>query len=293
MELDLLEEEQIFRSNRLNIFDKFGTRAAITDFAILLGGYVSENNHTKERNDLASRTGIWWTKSYHESVTTYIVSSNGFRSWNFVNEDHIGIRPIIYYSLTNKKNTDNCEIKEIEYGEYPQWVVSKNFSSELEKEYIDGSLTPTGKNYITDSVANNCKFREFNKRTHTEYEYKGNKYIRFIGDINGNEKILSDGRIIKSNKIYWIKVEPVIWLVSAKENIAITKNILVSGIQFNNIKNYQGNLKNTNIYKFMNNYMIKEMFYAINLNNTKDKEFISIDSRMNDIKKRIRRLQER
>lgn len=64
MELTLLEEEQIFGENRLKIFDKIGVKAAITDYAIALGGFVSNNYFTDNgSNRLEDRTGYYWTKT--------------------------------------------------------------------------------------------------------------------------------------------------------------------------------------------------------------------------------------
>ena len=40
-----LSEEQIFERDRLSVIEKRGTKAAITDFAILLGGYVTDDYH--------------------------------------------------------------------------------------------------------------------------------------------------------------------------------------------------------------------------------------------------------
>ena len=40
-----LTEEQIFGSNQIDVIRKRGTKAAITDFSILLGAYVSELMH--------------------------------------------------------------------------------------------------------------------------------------------------------------------------------------------------------------------------------------------------------
>ena len=43
-----LTYEQIFERNRLDIIEKYGTRCAITDFSILLGGFVSIYSYTNE-----------------------------------------------------------------------------------------------------------------------------------------------------------------------------------------------------------------------------------------------------
>lgn len=57
-----LTEEQIFGDSKLKIFERRGTKAAITDFAILLGGYVSDI-HLDGMKSLDARTGCYWTKT--------------------------------------------------------------------------------------------------------------------------------------------------------------------------------------------------------------------------------------
>ena len=43
-----LTDEQIFYDDQLDILKKYGRKCAITDFSILLGGYVTENFYTSE-----------------------------------------------------------------------------------------------------------------------------------------------------------------------------------------------------------------------------------------------------
>ncbi len=58
-----LDDEQIFGDKQLDIISKYGTKCAITDFSILLGGYVSSDYYTSEGNFRKDRTGWWWTKT--------------------------------------------------------------------------------------------------------------------------------------------------------------------------------------------------------------------------------------
>ena len=51
-EVTLLEKEQIYGDNKLEIFNKITPKSAITDFAILLGGYVSITNYLGNTNNL-------------------------------------------------------------------------------------------------------------------------------------------------------------------------------------------------------------------------------------------------
>lgn len=68
MNCTFLEEKQIFSGNGtvskpLEIFNKIGTKAAITDFSILLGGYVSDDFTVNDSGKLEDRTGWYWTKT--------------------------------------------------------------------------------------------------------------------------------------------------------------------------------------------------------------------------------------
>ncbi|MBO5138226.1 MAG: hypothetical protein J6B89_01130 [Bacilli bacterium] len=58
-----LTEEQIFGSSAIDIIKKRGTKAAITDFSILLGGYVSDAFHIDGESSLEHRTGVYWLKT--------------------------------------------------------------------------------------------------------------------------------------------------------------------------------------------------------------------------------------
>ena len=69
-----LTEEQIFGNNQLDILKKYGTKCAMTDFSILLGGYVSSTNYTSEGKNLKDRTGWWWTKSPDGTDDARVVS---------------------------------------------------------------------------------------------------------------------------------------------------------------------------------------------------------------------------
>ena len=49
IDFSFLDKEQVFGENRLKIFKKYGTEAAITDFSILLGEVSSHGGY-----------GAWW-----------------------------------------------------------------------------------------------------------------------------------------------------------------------------------------------------------------------------------------
>lgn len=73
-----LTEQQIFSNDKkLEIFKKYGSKAALTDFSILLGAYVSTGYYTEEGTDLKYRTGWYWTKTRSSGGNARAVAHDG------------------------------------------------------------------------------------------------------------------------------------------------------------------------------------------------------------------------
>ena len=262
LDFTLLEEDQIFSEYNLEIFDKYGTRAAITDFSILLGGGVSSSCYTCEGRDLKNRTGDWWTKTKDFDLAVVYVDAFGDNEIEGVTRRVIGIRPSISYYSISSDHTYSQRINgvaEVLFGEYPQMIVDIRLSNELECLYNEGQLKTTGKIYTTDSVHFSKNEIPFKSKKFQEYEYKGNKYIRVIGDLNNEDEVLSNGRRVVYDLTYWVKVEPIEWLVDERTGIAISKKILFAGVQFDDKKDYDGNFESTNIKHFLDDYFSKEI----------------------------------
>lgn len=262
-EFTFLTKEQISGNNNLDIIKKYGAASAITDFAILLGGRVSKEDYIKNGSAPQDRAGYWWTKSPYDLYDAITVDSEGYlRVGNRVNLRALCGRPVLPYSSI-KATSSNARIvngiMEVEYGEYPQMIVDESYSQELDMAYKNNGLRITGKNYTTDSIYYKDTKTIFKARTHVEYEYEGKKYIKFIGDSNCDWKILSDGRKIHKGDMYWISVEPVIWLVDEKSDTALAKKLLFAGVPFQIGRNYLGDFESADIKKFMDEHFSKDI----------------------------------
>ncbi len=260
MDFTFLTEEQIFGEKQLEVLKKYGTKCAISDFSILLGGAVSDFFYTNEEEHLKNRTGWWWSKTPVDNDAC-AVDSIGDSHWYNVHYRKVGCRPALPYSVIQSISSNEVRgangVVEVECFEWPQTVVSKAVEKELEKNFKRGKLLKTEVKYPADSIAYDKYDTDFKLRTFDTYFYNDKKYIRFIGDSNGKEQTLSNGEAIKEGKPYWIEVEPIKWLISEKENIALAKIILFSGVQFNKERNYKGDFNNTNIKKFLDQYFAK------------------------------------
>ena len=133
-----LTDEQIFGNNQLDIISRYGTKCAITDFSILLGGYVSSNYYTSEGNTRKDRTCWWWTKSSDGDNDARVVNGLGHSYCYYVNSRDGGARPALPYSSIQSISSNGVRgangIKEIEYGEYPQTIVDESYSRELDRK---------------------------------------------------------------------------------------------------------------------------------------------------------------
>ncbi len=249
------------------IFERIGKCAETTDFSVLLGGRANLGNECKSTLSDETINGSWSTLSLHDFNYINIVNEYGSYSKTSLTARDCGVRPTIAYS----KILANCTIremwirgvKEVEYLECPQTLADLTTSNQLEMLYNDEALSTTGGRYITDSVdIDDCE-TGFTARYHIEYAYNGGKYIRFIGDKNGEGKILSNREKVKIGNVYWLKVEPIIWLIDEVKDIAISKKVLFAGVQFQCLGEpylYESGFFNTNLGWFMNECFFKEIY---------------------------------
>ena len=155
-EITLLSEEQVFGSNKIDVIEQLGKKCEISDFAILLGGYVSDNEHVSDYRSLKDRTGWWQLSSSDGDGDVCSVLSQGNRVCTDAGKRFGGIRPVLPFSdisdISKNEVRRKTRFLKVEYGEYPQYVVDDvNLNRELYREFEAGRLRKTGKYYTTDS----------------------------------------------------------------------------------------------------------------------------------------------
>lgn len=264
--LSFLIEEQCFDSSRkLKILEKRGTIAPITDFSILLGGFVSDYYYYNNSNSLEDRSGYYWTSSDDKDGGAFIVLTDGNKVWETVYNRDGGARPALPYSsiCSNCSNIIRGKdgILEVEYGEYPQKVASKRLQFELERAYNcnQSSIRKTGKTYTIDSRRYSEYDKKFSAQFIVEYLYNGKKYVRVKAKTCFRNFMLSNGEIYKDKDYVWVEVEPIKWLIDEESNIALSERLLFAGVQFYHEINYKGNFETTDIKKFMDEYFLEDI----------------------------------
>ena len=263
----LLEQEQYFEeASKLDIIKKYGTKVAITDFAILLGGFVSSSYYSSDGNNLENRTGYHWTRSSDNDGDVRAVASAGNRDPEYVAKRTGAVRPaLLSSSICNAPNgvRGSSGILEIQYGNYPQQVAESRLSATLEQEYQSRRLNQTGKSYTTDSRKYNDYNNGFQAQQHQEYEYQGKKYVRVQANLyteNSNEQTLSDGRKVKNGDAVWVEVQPITWQIDERTKTALAKKCLVAGVRFYKQRGkWYGNWNNTEMKQFLETHFAKDM----------------------------------
>ena len=170
-----LTQEQYFGSDKLEILEKRGTKAAITDFSILLGAFVSDYKHIENDNSLEGRTGYYWTKSDDGDNDARVVDGTGSTDYRCVYNRSGGARPALPFSSISSIPTNGERgkrardgILEVEYGYYPQKAVSKDMQERLERAYRSGSISRTRNSYTTDSRKYDAYNKKFLAKQHKE-----------------------------------------------------------------------------------------------------------------------------
>jgi len=264
-----LTEEQIFGDNKIDVIRKRGTKAAATDFSILLGEAVSGCYHIEGDSSLEGRTGWYWTKSNDRNNNARMVYDDGTGACNYGRKRTGGARPALPFSSigsipTNGEHPKRARdgVLEVEYGYYPQKAVSKDLQKRLEIAYRSGSISNTGNSYTTDSVVYYDHDIAFTPQIHQEYEFNGRRYVRVEANsyYKGNYFTLSNGEDYRDGDIVWVEVSAVKWLVDEKSCIMITDKLIFSGVQFYRVGKYQEkDFDKTDIKTFMDTYFARDL----------------------------------
>ena len=275
--------EDEFKNSRL--FKYCPKNAKVTDFAILTGASLFDED---------KRIGYWWLRDIVDinniKEALYVGGTGDVGNFRY-SFSRIGARPVVDYSVISSHSIMLEELDfglfEVECGEYPKRVVDDDLSDILEYSRSLGNL----------KRCNNC-FTIIDHKSHMHnlkpvksdvYEYRGKKYIRMMrqGD---RADVLSNGKRAIGRKPFWLTVEPIVWIVDEKNNIAMTRDIVFGGVHFDVGKkngnysffvnrsddaHYAEDFENTFIKRYMDSYFANEILPkgALNINSGLAEEF--------------------
>ena len=266
-EFTLLSDEQTFGSRKIDVIERLGGKCAISDFAILLGAYVSDEYHVSDDSSLRGRTGWWYLSSSDGYGDVRTVIKKGARGSTYAGKRSGAVRPALPYSNISDISPNGVRGRsgflEVEYGEYPQYVVDTSLGRTLDSEFSAGRLRKTGKTYTTDSRHWNARFEKFNPVEHEEFEYNGKRYVRVKSNDTGENFKLTNGATAHPGDYFWLEVSPITWLVDENSRMLVSKTLLASGIRFCNDGQYRDDFKATEMYMFLNKYFAKDIVPSV------------------------------
>ena len=276
---------------------KLVKKSILTDFALCNNAYYRRDPYRYK--DIL---GYYWTKSYYNNYI-YFINNYGCSSLTeYHQNDGNAIRLTLPYDnldINKYVVNTNGDIKIIKYGMYPQDVVGDAYIDFIlsEQRRCD-ALRETGYTYTINGSRGNY----FTPQKLKVYTYENNQYVDVpIKHIYRDNDFLylSDGSPLRDNESVFIKVSPVTWYVDELKKILISEKLLIANIPFSLDKNYDGNFEKTFIYEFINNYIKPEMFQNITpittntITVSKERAYPHINERMQEIKRRVKKLQER
>lgn len=260
MAATFLKEEQIWGDVALGVMKSYGTKTGFSDLAIVLGGLMGRN----ETSD-GQRTGYVWSASSYGFGNVRTVNSNGDSYNNEPSIRNDGARPALPPSVTSKIQPSEArltrkigEVQIVEYGEYPKTIASEDINKDLEQAFSNGKLQTTDKKYTFDGEKYDSYDKPFKAKEYSEYQYNGKRYIRVEAQPRDNDSVLSNGNVPEMGKICWIEVQPIEWLQD-KSGVWVARQVLFSGVQFDQKKNYDGDFDKTDMKQYLDRYFSKEM----------------------------------
>ena len=255
--------EQIESDDALSIF-KNG-KSEITDLSILLGGYCDD----KYISNWLIDSGLNQMLSYTDKVMGKDYPTLFYGLF----DRRMSQRPTINFDGLKEQFPEGKTIRDYgDYfvfvaGEYPQTAVDMNLNNLLSHS---NEVKKTGKTYVFD--CNDCmEVQKFKQYKVNEYKYKDSKYIMLDKDKIQNilYTILKTHTVTLHNTMQfddyddkiWIKVEPVVWLVDKKSNVAVTQKALFSNIQYEETSEHYSMKDNiqVNLIRYLNEHFAKEI----------------------------------
>ncbi len=126
-----------------------------------------------------------------------------------------------------------------EYGEYPQTTIK------LTKLQLLFNNNKTGRHFTIDPCNKFNTSKKFKPITFDEYECKGIKYIHYFSPIY--------------SKNFFIKVEPIKWIIIEKYDLCIAENIIVPPINMYGAGDINNNSYENKVVWFLNTYFAREI----------------------------------
>ena len=274
-EFTLLSEKDLNELTKLG----FNRRPKFTDYAILTGcqGFKGDepakwllSSEIKTNEAIVNENGlILELGSSH--IYPAAVDDKGKITFAEENKPFYGIRPVTPMTEDIAQNIkivkENKDIIKLEYGEFPQNVVSEEKKKNLDKKTEEYDFSKNVKRYkpvityYNPANPNNFKIDRI-KMPYKEYVLDDKKFVLMVTsrDFLSVNSILNDKTKVLKDQEYWIEVKSVKWTYYKKLDLMISDKVLFTGeMTLNKIKDYMYFYEDTDVYKYLNEIFAKDI----------------------------------
>ena len=245
-------------------------RAKATDWTIVNYTYFSSSSEP---------TPNYWLRSPNNYYSTYYAYYGGNMSATNTYVAYNSLRPALQFNLDSIISARNILNVQVNIGEktiiipnimYPQTRVAQGSELEFKLTYA----------YNNGNLQNGMRATGINYRgytyNHPEYYFDGSFYVRTRVTRYTNYTLpLSDNSAPANNTYIWIKVEPIVWLITnwskmptsinpngdgtATEIIALSQKVIAEiGQNYNDSSACSGNWQNSYARAYLNSYKLND-----------------------------------
>lgn len=226
----------------LSVFEKLGTKYAVSPLATVLGAFTSYDYHVEGNNTLEGRTGWIWSASRYDDVTFMIVDSPGGKHLQY--DCYRRGATVLASSYSSESDIPSNAVRgkdgilRFEEGELQTKPISVETIESFKGKVNGGKLKETGKVYSFDSRKCNENDSSFKSREIKEYIDESGRKFAFIECLDSNNATLPNVGGIKQGNIICLEVAPVMHIVDEKAKLIIQEKAYLSGIQGKYLNQY-------------------------------------------------------
>lgn len=263
--LSLLSLEDVYGENKLEVLEKFGLKAELTDLALLTGGIYRGKIHYFISGSKAKKNKCCYILESisHKDKCNYHIDEEGevttfSSSWNSIGIMRLCLElpTFIFDKIVSNKRVLENEVSVVECGVLPLFSTIEDEQDFIEDLYFNKKLEKSKGEY--SFIVRDRKYGNMYIQHYEIYIYNNKKYIRMTGEHLYDYDIFRDDPILLSNdKVYnrndnqyiWLELRPVTWLIDEKSK----KLISIKGLFTTDYEHLVTN-------DYLNNILYEEMF---------------------------------
>lgn len=271
--LSLLSLEDVQGENKLEVLEKFGLKAELTDLALLTGGIIRGEIYDYESSKKIVKNRCCYmleTINHKDNCNYHIDREGNLITFPFNGMSAIGITrlcldlPTYMFNeiVLNKRVLENG-VSEVDCGLLPLFSLKEDEQQFIDDLYNKGGLKKEQNGYRFP-LDYSCLINSFEI-----YSYNNKKYIRMSGKFAYTYTSMpvwlsSDNLIYDYNQYFWVELRPVTWLIDEKSKKLISKDGLFTiAYDYMESSNYLNNILFEDMFgdmfeKIHNEFVIRE-----------------------------------